>query len=129
VAYFDFTSGSASGNTISWKANVQPVGASGSTICSTDPTANRSVIIVIHNGSLSLENGAVIEGAAILDGDGAQFKYNGNPTFDGPVIMSGSNATINMGGGPTFQLDSCWVTNMPTLLQNVTPIHWAEIDR
>lgn len=127
VAYFDFTSGSASSNTVFWKANVQPVGASGSTVCSTDPTANRSVIFVIHNGSFSLEHGAVVEGALIMDGTGAQFKYNGSPLFDGPIIAP--NGTINMGGGPTFQLDSCWVANMPTLLLKVTPVHWAEIDR
>jgi hypothetical protein len=98
-------------------------------MCSTDPATNRSVLIVIHNGSIQLENGAVIEGAIIMDGDGAAFKYNGNPIIDGPIILSGSNTTLNMGGGPTFALDSCWVQNMSTSLSSVTPIHWSEIDR
>ncbi len=128
VAYFDFSGGSASDNLVKWKASVQPVGTTDGTACSSDPTKNRSVIIVVHNGSIELENGAVIEGAIILDGSGAQFKYNGNPVIDGPIIAP--NGTINMGGGPTFQLDSCYVTNMQSLLLlKATPVHWSEIDR
>lgn len=133
IAYFDFTAGSAgsNANTVKWAASVQPVGATGTTVCSTDPTKNRSVVIVIRNGSFELDNGqqgsGVVEGALIMDGNGAQFSYTGSPLFDGPIIIP--NGTINMGGGPTFQLDSCWVANMPTVLQNVTPIHWSEVDR
>jgi hypothetical protein len=70
-----------------------------------------------------LENGADINGALLLE-DG-EFKYSGDVNFNGTIIAK----KINVSGTSTFSLDACWVQNMPTFLLDVTPLHWAEIDR
>ncbi|MGH2729591.1 MAG: pilus assembly PilX N-terminal domain-containing protein [Actinomycetota bacterium] len=118
VAYFDFAPGSdpfSVGNTIKWKANVGP--------CSDSPSLNRSVTLIVRNGSLSMENGSTVTGAVILP-EGA-FDSSGSFGVHGVV----SAKEVRMRGGATFELSDCWVRNMPGALLDVTPLHWSELDR
>jgi hypothetical protein len=120
VAYFEFTTGSATSNNIRWKADVK---SDSGAICDlANPNQNRSVVIVVRNGGASLENGADINGAMILDGD---FKYTGNVTFNGTIMAN----EFDISGTSTFRLDDCWVQNMPGPYLDVTPEHWRELDR
>ncbi|MGH2702486.1 MAG: hypothetical protein ACRDJ2_12035 [Actinomycetota bacterium] len=116
LAYFEFTTGTATTNEIKWKAAAWPCN-------SVDPALTKSAVIVVRNGGMSVQNGAQINGALIMDGD---FKYNGSVEFLGSII---SKSIINASGGMTFSLNSCWVENMPWLFTNATPTQWSEIDR
>ena len=116
LAYFEFTTGTALSNEIKWKAAAWPCN-------SVDPALTKSAVIVVKNGGMSVQNGAQINGALIMDGD---FKYNGSVEFLGSII---SKSIINASGGMTFSLNSCWVQNMPWLFSNATPTQWSEIDR
>ena len=114
IVYFEFTSGSALSNRVKWKAEVWG--------CSDDPAVNRSAVIVVRNGGLDLENGAMVNGALLLDGE---FKYAGNVFFNGTIIAE----RFDISGNSTFSLDECWVNNMPGPFLSVTPTHWSELDR
>jgi hypothetical protein len=117
VAYFEFLGGDplSNSNLIKWKADVWG--------CNNDPDLTRSALIVVRRGGASLENGADINGALLLEE--GEFKYAGTVTVNGTIIAK----KINVSGTSTFSLDACWVQNMPTFLLGVTPLHWAEIDR
>ena len=114
IAYFEFAGGSALSNLVKWKAEVWG--------CNNDPNINKSAVIVVRNGGLSLENGAMINGALLLDGE---FKYAGTVTFNGTIIAK----SFTVSGNSTFSIDPCWVQNMPGPFLEITPQHWAEIDR
>lgn len=116
IAYFDFKTGVATSNEIKWKAAAWPCD-------SVNPENTKSAIVVVRNGGVSLQNGAQINGALIMEGD---FKYNGGVEFLGSII---SKNIINASGGMTFSLNSCWVQNMPFIFMNTTPLQWSEIDR
>jgi hypothetical protein len=116
LAYFEFTTGTAATNEVKWHATAWPCNP-------VDPALTKSAVIVVRNGGMSVQNGAKINGALILDGD---FKYNGTVEFLGSIISKG---TINATGGMTFSLNSCWVENMPWIFTNATPTQWSEIDR
>jgi len=118
VAYFDFASGSdpfSVGSTIKWKADVGP--------CSDTSSLNMSVTLIIRNGSLSMQNGSTLTGAALVP-EGA-FDSSGSFQVHGVV----SAEQVRMRGGAEFQLSDCWVRNMPGALLDVTPLHWSELDR
>jgi hypothetical protein len=120
IAYFDFKTGTETSNEIKWKADawLEPDGCS-----TTNPELTKSAVIVVRNGGVSLQNGASINGALIMDGD---FKFNGSVEFLGTII---SKNVVNASGGMTFKLDSCWIQNMPTIFTSAQPIQWSEIDR
>jgi hypothetical protein len=115
IAYIEFTSGSGLSNSISWKASAWP--------CSDDPAVNKSIVVVVRNGGLSLESGAMVNGALLLP-DG-EFKYSGGPTLNGTILAK----RFTVSGNATFSLDECWVRNMPGPFTTVTPVHWSELDR
>lgn len=116
IAYFEFKTGSATSNYVGWQADAWPCNA-------TDPELTKSAVVVVRNGGMSVQNGAEINGALIMDGD---FKFNGSVTINGSII---SKSIINASGGMTFSLDDCWVQNMPALFTTATPTQWSEIDR
>jgi hypothetical protein len=114
IAYFEFTSGSELSNSVTWKAEVWG--------CNDDPKLNRSVVIVVRRGGISVESSVKLNGAVIVDG---VFKYAGGPTINGTIIAQ----QITMSGGATFTIDPCWVRNMPGAFLGFQPTHWSEIDR
>jgi hypothetical protein len=118
VAYFDFPSDGDpfdSDNTIKWKADVVP--------CSDSSSVNRSAILIVRNGSLSMENGSSLTGAVLIPEGG--FDSAGSYQVHGIVNAK----QIRMRGGASVQLSECWVRNMPGALLDVTPLHWSELDR
>jgi len=121
VAYFDYPTGGdpfSSKQTVTWKAGVGP--------CSDDPAVNKSVIIVVRQGSVDLTGkdeiiGAFFapEGQAWLRGSGGIVKIHGT------VIAK----RIDIGGNAEVLLTPCWVNNMSSLFLRVRPLSWSEIDR
>lgn len=120
VAFFDYTgTGTASSNEVKWKANVR---AAGSNLCSSDPAINKSVVIIVRNGGLTIDGNSEINGALIMDGN---FKYTGNPFINGTILSKG---TVDVGGTADFKLDSCWVNNQ-SFGGSTQPISWSQLDR
>lgn len=124
IAFFDFpadgTNPFSSARTIAWKANVSP--------CSFDPTINRSVVLIVRNGSLRMEavqgaGAATITGALLLP-EGA-FDSVGSVTVHGTIIAK----EFRVSGNATFYLDECWIQNIPGPFIQAVPIHWSEVDR
>jgi hypothetical protein len=115
IVYIDFTGGSSPfANSVSWKASAWG--------CNDDPAVSKSIVVVVKNGGLSLESGAMVNGALLLDGE---FKYSGGPIFNGTIVAG----KFTVSGNATFSLDECWVRNMPGPFSSVTPVHWSELDR
>jgi hypothetical protein len=118
VAYFDFPSGGnpfSNSNTVKFKAAIGP--------CSDDPAANRGVVLIIRNGSLSMQSGAVVTGAIILPE--GRFDSEGNFTTHGTIIAK----EFWLRGGATFEMSECWIRNMPAPFLDVTTGRWNEVDR
>lgn len=117
VAYFDYQDASKAmtSNEIKWKADVWP--------CDNDPNLNKSVLLIVRQGSLSLESGMEINGA-ILAADGA-VRARGNMQVNGTIISK----SFDNSGQSTFSMDACWINNMPGPFLDVTPGKWAEVDR
>jgi hypothetical protein len=117
VTYFEFQGGDpyAGSNTVKWKAQVGP--------CSDDPAINESNIMIIRNGSLSMQSGAIVTGAVILPE--GQFDSQGNFTTHGTIIAQ----DFWLRGGASFLMSECWVNNMPTTFLDITPSKWTEVDR
>ena len=118
VAYFDFAPGTDPfnvANTIIWRASHGP--------CTNDPATNRSGILIVRNGSISMEGGSSLTGAIIAE-DGA-FDSKGNFSVEGTVIAK----EIRVRGSANFKLTQCWVDNLPGPFFGVTPARWSERDR
>lgn len=117
VSYFEFEGGDPydPSNTVKWKAAVGP--------CSYDPDLNESTVLVIRNGSLSMQSGAVVTGAVILPE--GRFDSEGNFTTHGTIIAQ----DFWLRGNADFQMSTCWVENMPTIFLDITPSKWTEVDR
>lgn len=118
VAYFDFPAGgsvTSAARTIKWKAEVAP--------CNDDPNLNKSLVLIVRNGSLSMQNGAFINGAVLvpegtLDSEGG-YDIHGTIIADKFIVR----------GNAEFSLSECWINNMPAPLLDITPTRWSEIDR
>jgi hypothetical protein len=117
VAYFEFQGGDpvSNSNTVGYKASVGP--------CSYDPATNGSVVLVVRNGSLSMQSGAVLTGAVILPE--GKFDSEGSFTTHGTIIAQ----DFWLRGSATFETSQCWVDNMPTTFLDITPSKWTEVDR
>jgi hypothetical protein len=117
VSYFEFEGGDpyATSNTVKWKAQVGP--------CSYDPDVNESNVMIIRNGSLSMQSGAVLTGAVILPE--GQFDSQGEFTTHGTIIAQ----DFWLRGSASFLMSQCWVENMPTTFLDITPSKWTEVDR
>jgi hypothetical protein len=113
VAYFDFEPGS--NKTVKWKASVEP--------CSSNPEENRSMVLIIRNGNLSMQSGSTVTGAILIpEGD---YDSQGSFTVHGTIIAQ----TFWVRGSATITMSECWVQNMPGPFLDVTPAKWSEIDR
>lgn len=115
ITYFEFEGGDPNSNTVKFKANVGP--------CSYDQDLNRSTILIVRNGSLSMQSGAVVTGAVIVP-EGS-FDSEGNFTTHGTIIAN----EFWLRGTANFQMSQCWVDNMPTGFLDVKASKWSEVDR
>lgn len=120
VAYFDFPpellkDPMSANNTVNWNAAVES--------CSNNPLSNRSVAMIIPNGSVSVQSSGVITGGVIAP--------SGSATLAGGARMHGSLITTELvlKGSSNFLLDDCWMRNMPALYLEVIPVQWRELDR
>ncbi|HZK52128.1 MAG TPA: hypothetical protein VFD47_11255, partial [Actinomycetota bacterium] len=117
VSYFEFQGGDpmSNSNTVGYKASVGP--------CHYDPAINGSVVLVVRNGSLSMQSGALLTGAIILPE--GKFDSEGSFTTHGTIIAQ----DFWLRGSATFETSQCWVDNMPTTFLDITPSKWTEVDR
>jgi hypothetical protein len=117
ISYFEFEGGDpySTSNTVKWKAQVGP--------CSYDQNLHESTVVIVRNGSLSMQSGAVVTGAVILPE--GRFDSEGNFTTHGTIIAQ----DFWLRGGANFLMSKCWVDNMPTTFLDVTPSKWTEVDR
>jgi hypothetical protein len=121
IVYYEFEGGAPTSNSISFSQDVwTPATTNG---CSDDLATNRSMTMVVKNGSVDLSGNLKINGAIIAEG--GYFDYTGTPTINGSVWASEFRAR----GTANFTLDSCWVRNIPGLYITITPTQWSEIDR
>lgn len=119
IAYFDYKppTSPSQRQTLTWNANVTP--------CSSDPSLDRSVVLVIRNGDMSTQGagaGEVIGAFLIPEGilDAA-----GSITIHGTMIADG----FQVRGTGNFKNSSCWVRNMPSAFLDYSTTHWSEVDR
>lgn len=119
VAYFDHPQGTmptafSGDNTVTWNTAVAP--------CSSTPTINRSVAMIIPNGSLSVGSSGTITGGVIAP--------RGQATLGGGAVIHGSliATELVLKGSSNFVLDTCWLNNMPALYLDVVPVQWRELD-
>jgi hypothetical protein len=115
ITYFEFQGGDPYSNTVKWKADISP--------CSSNPSLNESTVLIVRNGSLSMQSGAVITGAVIIPE--GRFDSEGTFTTHGTIIAK----DFWLRGGATFLLSDCWIQNMPVIFLNITPSKWTEVDR
>lgn len=120
TAYFDFPKDVlpdpfSADNTVNWNADVST--------CSNDPLANRSVAMIIPNGSVSAGSGGVITGGVIAPI--GQALLTGGAKMHGSLIAD----RLVLKGSSRFVLDDCWLNNMPALYLDVVPLQWREVDR
>lgn len=120
VAYFDFPTNDGVDpylRKVSWS------GGSGDFPCNTDPTLNRSVVIIVRNGSFDSSGGAAINGALLIPE--GQFESTGSFTMEGTIIAR----RFNSKGTITFKLSDCWMRNIPGPFLDATAAGWSEVDR
>lgn len=118
IAFFDFPAAGDpfdGSKTITWKPSVRD--------CSVNPEQNRSVVLIVRNGSLSSEGGSYNVGAMIIPE--GQLTNKGTFTVEGTIIAK----RIAVGGTVTFKLTDCWVRNLPGPFLDVFPTTWSEVDR
>lgn len=103
---------------ISWSA------ANSFTACSSASGArNKSVVIVVRNGSLRITAGSELSGA-IFAPEG-QVYAGGTHLSEGTVIAR----RINLAGSGTYTLSDCWMKNMPFTFLVANATNWRELDR
>lgn len=116
VVYIDYAVGNNPlSQGIKWNATVAP--------CSSTPSLNHSVVIVVRNGGVTFRGGGSMYGSVVAP-DGVVDSAGGY-TVNGSVIAS----QMQIRGNATFQLDSCASANLAAPLINVSAGHWSEIDR
>lgn len=101
--------------TITWKRTVAP--------CTDNPTTSKSAVIIVRNGSMSMEGGAYIVGALFLPE--GKFTNKGSFTLEGTIIAR----RLDIRGSATFSMTPCWVNNLPGPFLETIPAGWSEIDR
>lgn len=122
VAYFEFPySNNTSANKITWKATWRALSG---VMCNPDnPADNRSVVVVVRNGSFDFTGNALLTGAVMVpEGD---FDSAGTPVLHGSVTAR----TFRVRGNATFESSACFAGTLPTMLADVTPLGWSEVDR
>ena len=115
IAYFEFDSGTPTTNLVRWKASVEP--------CSDDPNQHRSVVIVVRNGSMEMQNDASITGFVLIPE--GYFDSAGAYITEATIIAK----EFRLRGQADIQLSECWVRNMPAPFVDVIPHTWSEVDR
>ena len=118
VAFFDFrslTTNNPLTTFVKWGANVGP--------CNTDPALNRSVVIVVRNGSFDSAGGGSVNGALLIPE--GKFESTGNFTLTGTVIAR----QFTTKGTITVSMTPCWINNLPGPFLDVFPVGWSEVDR
>ena len=116
VVYIEFPNGSNPlNNNVQWNASVTP--------CSTNPALNKSVVLVVRNGSVTLRGGGSMYGSVIAPE--GYVDAAGNYTVNGSIIAN----QLRLRGTAAFKLDACAVANMPSTLMNVSGGRWSEVDR
>lgn len=122
VAYFEFPfSSNTSSNRINWKATWKAI--SGVMCNASNPADNRSVVVVVRNGSFDFGGNSQVTGAIMVpEGD---FDSSGTPLLHGSVTAR----TFRVRGNATFESSSCFAGTLPTTLAEITPLGWSEIDR
>ena len=91
--------------------------------CDPNPAIDKSVVIVVRNGSMKFAAGEMVNGALFLPEGG--FNDTGGHTFNGTIIAKRFDST----GNPKKTLTSCWVGNMPGPFLDVNTSRWSELDR
>ncbi len=122
VAYFDFPySSNATNNWITWSATWKAI--SGVMCNATNPSDNRSIVIVVRNGNFRLMGNAQVTGAVLVpEGD---FDSAGTPLLHGSVTAR----SFRVRGNATFESSSCFASTLPSTSGEVAPAGWTEIDR
>lgn len=122
VAYFEFPySTNTSANKITWKATWKAI--SGVMCNDSNPADNRSVVVVVRNGSFDFGGNSQLTGAILVpEGD---FDSTGTPVLHGSITAR----TFRVRGNATFESSACFAGTLPTMLADVTPLGWSEIDR
>ncbi len=122
IAYFDFPfSSNTSNNKITWSATWKAI--SGVMCNPTNSADNRSVVIVVRNGSLHFTGSAQLTGAILVpEGD---FDSTGTPLLHGSVTAR----SFRVRGNATFESSSCFAGTLPATGGELSPAGWMEIDR
>lgn len=118
TAYFEFAEGTlakSNNNTVNWNLEVAS--------CSNNPSLNRSVTMVLSNGSLSVGSSGVVTGAVFAER--GVVRTAGGALIHGTVIAD----ELDIRGGSNFLVDDCWLRNMPIAFLDVIPLRWSEVDR
>lgn len=84
----------------------------------------RSLIIVVRNGDVTMNQNANITGAIIAPQ--GSFKFNGSATFTGTVF---ADSFQKFNGTSTLQMQNCWLANPPGGLMDFTQSNYRQVDR
>ena len=114
VVYMEYAPGT-SNNTVDWNATVGP--------CSSTPSLNKSVTVVVRNGNINFRGGGSLYGNVVTP-EGI-VDSAGNYVITGSVIAK----SMRLRGTARFALDACAVANAPSSTINVSPGRWSEVDR
>ena len=122
VAYFDYPfSANTSSNLITWSATWKAI--SGVMCNATNPADNRSIVIVVRNGSFRLTGNAQVTGAVLVpEGD---FDSTGTPLLHGSVTAR----SFRVRGNATFESSACFASTLPSTSGEIAPAGWMEVDR
>lgn len=116
VVYFDFAPGS--NQTVTWNAALSP--------CSdTDPSANRSAVVVARHGNIKTQGAGAGEAVGAWLLPEGTFDAGGSITIHGTIIAN----KIEMRGNTKFKNSNCWMKTMPGAFLDYTATHWSEVDR
>ena len=118
VAYFEFPDGSdpfANINTVKWHETTPE--------CTDDQEALESVVLIVKNGSLSMQRNASMTGAVFVE-DG-RLDSEGTYEIEGTVVAD----EIWIRGNASYRLSDCWVRNIPGPFMSLTAEGWSESDR
>lgn len=91
--------------------------------CSTNPSNNRTAVVIVRHGSFDASGGSFINGAMLLPE--GEFTSTGGFTLEGTIIVR----RIANSGTVTIRLSSCWLQNIPGPFLDLIPVSWTEVDR
>lgn len=117
VMYFDLT------GTSNKKVSIQSeLNAYGSTYC-----GSRSVIIVVRGpADLDVTSQANITGSIFVPDSGSSVKLAGGSALTGTLWADDVEKTT---GNSDIAMQSCWLSNLPGGLLDVTPTRFRQVDR